>query len=49
MYSYEIEKIEPQKFEGISISSTKIRKAITEDKFEEAKNYLGHYFSFRGT
>ena len=49
LYSYEIEKIEPQKFEGISISSTKIRKAITEDKFEEAKNYLGHYFSFRGT
>ena len=49
MYSYEIEKIEPQKFDGISISSTKIRKAITEDKFEDAKNYLGHYFSFRGT
>ena len=49
LYSYEIEKIEPQKFDGISISSTKIRKAITEDKFEDAKNYLGHYFSFRGT
>ena len=49
LYSYEIEKIEPQKFEGISISSTKIRKAIAEDKFEEAKNYLGHYYSFRGT
>ena len=27
LYSYEIEKIEPQKFDGISISSTKIRKA----------------------
>ena len=49
LYSYEIEKIEPQKFDGISISSTKIRNAITEDKFEDAKNYLGHYFSFRGT
>ena len=49
LYSYEIEKIEPQKFEGIAISSTKIRKAITQDKFEEAKNYLGNYFSFRGT
>ena len=48
LYSYEIEKIEPQKFDGISISSTKIRKAITEDKFEDAKNYLGHYFSFTG-
>ena len=49
LYSYEIEKIEPQKFNGIAISSTKIRKAITEDKFEDAKNYLGHYFSFKGT
>ena len=49
LYSYEIEKIDPQKFDGISISSTKIRKAITEDKFEDAKNYLGHYFSFKGT
>ena len=49
LYSYEIEKIDPQKFDGISISSTKIRKAIAEDKFEDAKNYLGHYFSFKGT
>ena len=48
LYSYEIEKIEPQKFENIAISSTKIRKSINEDKFEEAKNYLGHYFSFTG-
>ena len=49
LYSYNIEKIEPQKFNDISISSTKIRKLIMESRMIEASNYLGHYFSFLGT
>jgi len=48
LYSYEIERIEPQKFNDISVSSTKIRNLIKDNDIEEAKNYLGHYFCLTG-
>ena len=48
LYGYSIEKIEPQKFKNISVSSSKIRKLIANNKIEEATDYLGHSFCLQG-
>ena len=48
LYGYSIEKIEPQKFKNISVSSSKIRELILNNKFEEAADYLGHSFCLKG-
>ena len=48
LYSYEVEKIAPLNYMGVSVSSTKIRKKIYENKFEEVRKFLGRYFSFSG-
>ena len=48
LYGYSIEKIEPQKFKNISVSSSKIRKLIANNKIEEATDYLGHSFCLKG-
>ena len=47
-YKYEIEKINPQTFKDVSVSSTKVRKLIVEDELEKATKYLGHYFCLTG-
>ena len=48
LYSYEVEKIDPLNYMGVSVSSTKIRKKIYENKFEEIRKLLGRHFSFSG-
>ena len=48
LYGYSIEKIEPQKFKDISVSSSKIRKLIINNEIQEATNYLGHSFCLKG-
>ena len=48
LYSYSIEKIEPQRFKDISVSSSKIRKLIINNEIEEATDYLGHSFCLKG-
>ena len=48
LYKYEIEKINPQTFKDVSVSSTKVRKLIIEDELEKATKYLGHYFCLKG-
>ena len=48
LYSYEVEKMAPLNYMGVSVSSTKIRKKIYENKFEEVRKFLGRYFSFSG-
>ena len=48
LYGYSIERIEPQKFKNISVSSSKIRKLIVNNKIEEATDYLGHSFCLKG-
>lgn len=48
LYNFEIEEIPAQREGEISISSTKIRKAIAEGDILKANNYLGHAFSFSG-
>ena len=48
LYKYEIEKINPQTFKDVSVSSTKVRKLIVEDELEKATKYLAHYFCLTG-
>ena len=48
LYSYEVEKIAPLNYMGVSVSSTKLEKKIYENKFEEVRKFLGRYFSFSG-
>ena len=48
LHSYSIEKIDPQRFKDISVSSSKIRKLIVNNKIKEATSYLGHSFCLKG-
>ena len=45
LYDFKIEKIEAQLVEGISISSTKIRKAIQAGQIVKANSYLSSNYS----
>jgi riboflavin kinase/FMN adenylyltransferase len=47
-YDFSIEQIEAQTFEDINISSTKIRKALSEGDFETAKTFLNYDFMLSG-
>lgn len=48
LYGYEIQKIEPQRYQDVSVSSSKIRKLILEDEIKIASDYLGHLFCLKG-
>ena len=48
LYGYNIEKIDPQRFKDISVSSSKIRKLIINNNIEAATDYLGHSFCLKG-
>ncbi len=48
-YDFEVEEITRQEIEDVAVSSTKIRKALTEGKVEKANNYLQHPFTLTGT
>jgi len=45
---FEVEEIEEQTWEHISISSTKIRNALVAGDLEAANSLLGHYYSITG-
>lgn len=47
-YGVEVEKIEAQMHENISISSTKIRKLILMGDVEKSSKYLGYYYFLSG-
>jgi len=47
-YSFEVEQISAKEIDDISISSTKIRKALLEGDVKTANNYLGYNYSFNG-
>lgn len=49
LYDFKIERIEPQNFGDITISSTKIRNAINEGDFHKVNAYLSSVFSLNGT
>ena len=47
-FGFEVNKISQQEIDHITISSTKIRKAIELGNIEEANRYLGYYFMLTG-
>ncbi len=44
-YNFRVEEIPEQDIQNESVSSTKIRKAITEGNIQRANAYLDHYFN----
>lgn len=49
IYDYDVLKIDPKKYNNISVSSTKIRALISEGNIDLANNYLNHPFLIQGT
>ncbi len=47
-YHFEVEQISAQEIDTISISSTKIRKALVEGNIATANEYLGYEYSLTG-
>jgi len=48
-YGFEVEQISVKEINDVSISSTKIRKALEEGNIELANDYLGYNYSLTGT
>ncbi|MGA9638708.1 bifunctional riboflavin kinase/FAD synthetase [Flavobacterium sp.] len=48
-YGFEVEQISVQELNDISVSSTKVRKAIIEGNISLANNYLGYDYFLTGT
>ena len=49
LYDFTVEEIPAQDIDDVSVSSTKIRRALAEGNIETANNYLGYNFMLRGT
>lgn len=47
-YGFEVEEIPPQDIDDVTVSSTKIRKALQEGHVHEARNFLGNYYQLTG-
>ena len=48
-YHFEVEQISVQEVDAVSVSSTKIRKALSEGNVAMANEYLGYDYSLSGT
>ena len=48
LYDFNIEKIDPQYFEDVTVSSSKIRKLIEKGEMAKSKQYLGYEFMLNG-
>ncbi len=48
LYQYRLRKIDPKKCNGVSVSSSKIRKLILENNFLVANQYLGYPYMLEG-
>lgn len=48
-YDFEVEQISAQEINAVSVSSTKIRNAISEGNLTLANNYLGYEYFLTGT
>lgn len=48
LYMFKLDKIKPLKVNGITISSTKIRRAILEGEFGKVNSYISCNFSIKG-
>lgn len=49
IYNFKVEEIPAQDIKDIAVSSTKIRKALTEGDIKKANNYLGYEYLLTGT
>ncbi|AUC16826.1 riboflavin biosynthesis protein RibF [Tenacibaculum sp. SZ-18] len=49
MFNFEVQEIPAQDIDSVSVSSTKIRKALKEGSLKTANNYLGYNFTIKGT
>ena len=49
VYDFDVEEIPAQDIDEVSVSSTKIRKALEFGALKTANKYLGYAFSFTGT
>lgn len=49
LYNFEIQEIPAQDIDDVSVSSTKIRKALAEKNIKTANRYLGYPFMLSGT
>lgn len=48
LYDFNVEKISAQEIESVSVSSTKIRKAIERGDMDTANKYLGYHYLLTG-
>ena len=48
-YGFEAYKVEPVRYKDFVVSSTRIRRLITEGKVDEAGALLGHHYTLDGT
>lgn len=48
-YNFEVEEISAKELDEVTISSTKIRKALEDGDIEKANDYLGYPFMLNGT
>jgi riboflavin kinase/FMN adenylyltransferase len=49
LYNFEVEEIPAQDINDVAVSSTKIRKALSEKNIKTANKYLGYNFMLNGT
>ncbi|UAM97833.1 bifunctional riboflavin kinase/FAD synthetase [Polaribacter litorisediminis] len=49
LYDFKVEEIPAQDIDSVSVSSTKIRRALHDGKLKTANNYLGYHFMLQGT
>jgi riboflavin kinase/FMN adenylyltransferase len=48
VYDFSVEEIPAQDINDVSVSSTKIRKALADGNLKTANNYLGYHFMLSG-
>lgn len=49
LYNFEVQEIPAQDIDQVSVSSTKIRKALSEKNIQTATAFLGYHFMLKGT
>ena len=48
LYGFELEEIQAEDIDNVNVSSTKVRRALTEGDIELVNSYLGHSFTLKG-
>ena len=48
-YGFRAEKIDPVRYKDFVVSSTRVRRLVSEGRVDEAGALLGHYYALDGT